>query len=166
MVILNPLRTCSAMTLMSKISTSAPSQVARRAKRRLVAALVGVSVGVSAAGMWAWWIPLPVIAAPMTAPPAVVAAPLRTMESTAWTVRLWQPFTDAPVAVAANVVPLKLFSILRRDGAYIAALDSGEGGMTFAKPGDVVHGVTIRSVDAKGIEVHTADGDSRVELER
>ena len=154
------------MTPMSKISSPATSQVARRLKRTLASVMVGGSVVIGVAGIWAWWIPLPVVAPPMTAAPAMVVASIRAIEATAWTVRLWQPFTDAPVVVATTTVPLKIFSILRRDGVFIAALDGGDGGMMFAKAGDVVHGVTIRSVDAKGIDVQTANGESRVELDR
>lgn len=143
------------------------SKVASRMRRSLAVAIVGVTLVVLGTAAWAVWVPVLTTAPAVPAVPASVVVALRAVESTAWNVRLWQPFTDVPVASATVAVPVKLCSILRRDGIYIAALDGGEGaGMIFAHTGDVVHGVTIRAIDATGVDLHTDDGDRRVELGR
>ncbi len=141
------------------------SNVARRAYHRLWLVVVIGLLATGAAVTWAVW---PVEVA-VEAPRAGVATAERSaavpIEPAAWDLRLWQPFTDAPVAQETAPPPLKLYSILKRKGVYLAALSAGDTApMVYAASGDVVHGVTIRAVDATGVDLRSALGDQRLEL--
>jgi hypothetical protein len=141
------------------------SDVARRAHQHLWLVSALALLTTAAAVTWACWpvqlsVPPPLVA---SAPP-VLAATTR-IEPGVWDVRLWQPFTDAPVVNAAPVLPLKLYSILKRNGTFIAALSAGDHApLVYASTGDVVQGVTIRSVDATGVDLRSPAGDQRLEL--
>lgn len=141
------------------------SDVARRSHQHLwlVGALALLTT--AAAMTWACWpvqlrVQPPLVA---SAPPAVAAA--TRIEPGVWDVRLWQPFTDAPVVNYAPALPLKLYSILKRNGTFIAALSAGDDApLVYASTGDVVQGVTVRAVDATGVDLRSAVGDQRLEL--
>lgn len=85
----------------------------------------------------------------------------------AWSVDLWRPLTDSPAVVATPEPPpkIRLFSILIRDGAQVAALQIGTGtGLVYAKSGDTMGKITVGSIDAKGVDLVYAGRPMRVEM--
>lgn len=117
-----------------------------------------------------WWAVSPVVT-PL--PPRIqqTGAPVSATETKLaaerWTVELWRPLSDAPVAVAAPPPPptVKLFSILNRGGVRVAALDLGGGeGLVYAKPGDVIGAITVVAIDAKGVDLQIAGRQQRLDL--
>lgn len=141
------------------------SDVARRAHQHLWLVSALALLTTAAAATWAC---LPVqltVPPPLVAPTPPLAAATEGIEPPVWDVRLWQPFTDAPLVHEAPLPPLKLYSILKRNGTFIAALSADESApLVYASAGDVVQGVTIRSVDATGVDLRSALGDQRLEL--
>jgi hypothetical protein len=140
------------------------SDVARRARRQWWLAVAGGVGAVALVATWACW-PLSVATKPLHLADRLPEPHRATaITAPAWDVRLWQPFTDEPVVNKAPPPPLKLYSILKRGGVFIAALGGDEAPMVYASVGDVVQGVTIRGIDAAGVDVHSAMGDQRLEL--
>lgn len=141
------------------------SNVARRAHQRLWLVSGLALVATASAGVWAGWPVEHPVRPPLAVPLPVAATTTAPIDSTLWNVRLWQPFTDAPVVTEAPAPPLKLYSILKRGGVFIAALSTGDQSpLVYARAGDVVQGMTIRQVDATGVDVRSAVGDQRLEL--
>ena len=80
---------------------------------------------------------------------------------------LWRPFSDAPPVVVPQAAPVtvKLFSVMRRDGVLVAALDlGGADGLVYAKPGDAVGQVQVLGVDAAGAEISLGGRKLRLEV--
>jgi len=141
------------------------SDLARRAHQRLgIAAALGLAITVAVA-VWAWWSVSVVVPALRTAVAASQRPVTRVIEPAVWDIRLWQPFTDVPIQAEVAPPPLKLYSILKRGGNFIAALSAGDDApMVYASSGDVVQGVTIRAIDATGVDLRSARGDQRLDL--
>lgn len=141
------------------------SNVARRAHRRLWLVLVVGCLATATAATWAAWPVGVTVEAPRVSITAAERSAALPIDTAAWDVRLWQPFTDVPVVQETSTPPLKLYSILRRNGVYLAALSAGDAApMIYAASGDVVQGITIRAVDATGVDLRSAQGDQRLEL--
>lgn len=141
------------------------SNVARRAHQRLWLVSGLALVAIASAVVWASWPVEHPVRPPLAGPLPLAATTTARIDSALWDVRLWQPFTDAPVVTEAPAPPLKLYSILKRGGVYIAALSAGDQApLVYARTGDVVQGVTIRKVDATGVDVRSPVGDQRLEL--
>lgn len=141
------------------------SDVARRAHQRLWLLLGLALVATASAVVWATWPVAHQVRPPLAAPLPPAATTTARIDSTVWDVRLWQPFTDAPVVTEAPAPPLKLYSILTRDGVFIAALSTGDQTpLVYARAGDVVQGITIHTVDATGVDVRSSVGNQRLEL--
>jgi hypothetical protein len=117
-----------------------------------------------------WW---------MLTPPTLPAAPTSLnvnakqpterilLSMDAWSVDLWRPLTDAPAVVTTPEPPpkIRLFSLLIRDGAQVAALQIGTGtGLVYAKSGDTMGKLTVSSIDAKGVDLIYAGRPLRVEM--
>jgi hypothetical protein len=140
------------------------SDVARRARRQWWLVIAGGLAVVAMATTWAWW-PLTVVTKPLQlADRQPERRRATSITAPTWDVRLWQPFTDAPVVSEAPPPPLKLYSILKRGGVFIAALAGNDAPMVYVGVGDVVQGVTIRGIDANGVDVRSPVGDQRLEL--
>jgi hypothetical protein len=140
------------------------SEVARRAHRRWWLTCGTGLVAVVGVATWAWWPLSYAVTAVRVAEIPTERQPLAPIATPTWNVRLWQPFTDTPVVSEQAPPPLTLYSILKRDGVFIAALAADNAPMVYARTGDVVEGVTIRSIDANGVEVRSPTGDQRLEL--
>ena len=84
-----------------------------------------------------------------------------------WMVDLWRPLVDAPaVAVAAPPPPsVRLFSIMKRGGAHVAALDlGGSDGLAYVKAGESRGAITVVAIDAAGADIAINGQRQRLEL--
>jgi len=143
------------------------SNLQHRAVARLLATITLATTLI--AGLL-WWMLTPVALPP--APTPLVSDLVDTPNSVAltldaWSVDLWRPLTDAPVIVAQPEPPpkIRLFSILNRNGAQVAALQIGAGaGLVYAKSGDVVGKITVVAIDSKGVDLTYTGQSLRVEM--
>lgn len=139
----------------------------RRWTRRLqvvvgIALLVPLGVGV-----WACW-PLPAV----TVPAIQTTAGLDTKRTDVvidqqwWNRALWsQPAAARVAAQATNAAPIKLFSLMTRQGRPSAMLDTGKGLVTLAA-GESAQGITVVKVDATGVDIQVGGSPQRLELKR
>ncbi len=127
----------------------------RTAMRRFV--LMAAAV-MTAAALVAWcWACASLTDAPSSAPaappPVVSVAGAVVVDPTLWDRSLWHRIGPPPV-VAPQPIPIKLFSLMNRNGRLVAVIDPGDStGLVYAKPGDVVKGVLVKSIAANAVEV-------------
>jgi hypothetical protein len=140
-----------------------------KSMRRQVWASAATVAGLACiAGIWALQCPVlpasPSLALSASAVP-MAHHPGGKMAAT-WEVTLWQPLSDVPVEAAhATPLTLKLFSIMAQDGTLTAAIDPGDGSpLVYAHSGDTIKGVTVTSVDAKGVSLTVAGAAQRLDL--
>lgn len=70
-----------------------------------------------------------------------------------WDRPLWYRLGPA-IAAVPQAVPIKLFTIMERDGQLVAVFNPGDAtGLLYAKPGDVVKGVLVKSIRDHGVEI-------------
>ena len=142
-----------------------------RDPRRILELRIAASAGVGAVALalTAWWafapVTAPPTAMPSTAPPAAPGAP--PIDRDRWAAVLWRPFTDQ-VAVAAPSAPppnVRLFSIMGRDRAAVAALDlGGADGLVYLKAGESSGVVTVTAIDRASATVLVAGRSVRLEM--
>ena len=140
-------------------------------KQRAVARLSAtVALATTLIAGLVWWMLTPAALPPaptpsisgLTGTPNSVALKLES-----WSVDLWRPLTDAPVVAEKPEPPpkIRLFSILSRDGAQVAALQIGAGtGLVYAKSGEVIGKITVKAIDSKGVDLTYAGQPLRVEM--
>lgn len=140
----------------------------RTLRGQAVISAIAAVLAVLTAGTWAMLVPAaPPL--PNAMPGAITAArpgPAAAIDTAAWQVALWRPFSDAPPPVArAAPLTIKVFSILRQGGGATAALDPGNGaGLVYARVGQRIGELTVTAIDEHGIEVESGGQRQRLEL--
>jgi hypothetical protein len=84
-----------------------------------------------------------------------------------WNIDLWRPLVDAPVVVAqaAAAPTVRLFSILKRNGVRVAALDMGGAeGLVYLKAGETSGAISVVAIDATGVNITINGQGQRLEL--
>lgn len=128
-----------------------------------------VTAGIIALALVAWWGSRALPPPPATVQGGVLATgpALPPIDRDHWAAMLWQPFTDRP-AVAVAVAPppnVRLFSIMGRDRAAVAALDlGGNEGLVYLKAGESSGVVTVTAIDRSGATLLVAGRSLRLEM--
>lgn len=140
-------------------------------KHRAVAHLAVVAAAVLlASALGLWWTLSPATLPPSPPPSIALASEASTtaaIQVDQWSLDLWRPLSDAPVAVVVAEPPpkIRLFSILTRNGGQVAALQIGTGsGLVYVKPGEMVGKISVISIDAKSVDITYAGKPMRVEM--
>ncbi len=145
-------------------------------KRQCLSAVLVGGTFVTGVTIWALFplgAPVPLELALAPTPPLATAEPSpATAPAGQWDVVLWQPLVDLPPPPPPPPplpppVTLKLFSVIKRGGSYLAALDPGDGTpLQYAKAGDHLLGIEVVEVGPQGVTILNGTHRQRLELTR
>jgi hypothetical protein len=142
------------------------SKLAQRQYRITAGSMALLLTGIGVSSWWCFNLPS------LRTQPLVTAAPvqrnheLQPLALPVWHVQLNQPFTDRPkVVAAAPPNHIRLVSVMKREGNYIAAIEAGkDSGLLFLAVGAQQPWGTIQRIEANLVEYSGPSGMVILEL--
>jgi hypothetical protein len=129
-----------------------------------------IVVGLAGVTWWAF-LPrpdLPLRTTGVDASSAIPVVPQFVIDPQVFRISLWRPFVDRPVGPGTSDVPppaVKLFSIFKRQGQHVAALEiGGTESLVYLAAGQTQGLIQVVSIDAATVSLLVAGKSQRLSL--